>query len=227
MAWYPLYRIPEAPLDARFLTYHSVALLWEMVREAQGAVEVPPPALQHIGAGHGTGAAMPASPGAAAASCGGCVQLSPFAAARHMAAAATPPAAGSISTPTGVCSFPGSPTCSDAATRTTNGSAPPPSGSGASHPRSDAGSVPSAGSGCGSMSGSPAGSELGDAVAESLRCQPIRVPVVGLQWYTMPRSVENWTDTLVAAHLPEGEGEKGLRQGVAGVLSASDHQSGI
>ncbi len=25
MAWYPVYRIPDAPLTAKFLTYHSVA----------------------------------------------------------------------------------------------------------------------------------------------------------------------------------------------------------
>jgi len=29
VAWYPLYRIPEAPLTARFLTFHSIAPLWE------------------------------------------------------------------------------------------------------------------------------------------------------------------------------------------------------
>ncbi len=32
MAWYPVYRIPDAPLAARFLTFHNVALR-----------EVPPP----------------------------------------------------------------------------------------------------------------------------------------------------------------------------------------
>ena len=26
MAWYPVYRIPDAPLSARFLTFHNVAL---------------------------------------------------------------------------------------------------------------------------------------------------------------------------------------------------------
>lgn len=26
MAWYPVYRIPDAPLTARFLTFHSLAL---------------------------------------------------------------------------------------------------------------------------------------------------------------------------------------------------------
>jgi hypothetical protein len=29
IAWYPLYRIPDAPLTARFLTFHSLAPLWE------------------------------------------------------------------------------------------------------------------------------------------------------------------------------------------------------
>ena len=32
VAWYPVYRIPDAPLSARFLTFHNVALK-----------EVPPP----------------------------------------------------------------------------------------------------------------------------------------------------------------------------------------
>jgi Protein of unknown function (DUF789) len=26
VAWYPVYRIPDAPLTARFLTFHSLAL---------------------------------------------------------------------------------------------------------------------------------------------------------------------------------------------------------
>lgn len=34
VAWYPLYRIPEAPLSARFLTFHSLAPLWEEVCSA-------------------------------------------------------------------------------------------------------------------------------------------------------------------------------------------------
>jgi hypothetical protein len=33
VAWYPLYRIPEAPLTARFLTFHSIAPLWEAVMQ--------------------------------------------------------------------------------------------------------------------------------------------------------------------------------------------------
>jgi hypothetical protein len=34
VAWYPLYRIPEAPLTARFLTFHSFAPLWEAVAQS-------------------------------------------------------------------------------------------------------------------------------------------------------------------------------------------------
>ena len=34
VAWYPLYRIPEAPLTARFLTFHSMAPLWEAAMQS-------------------------------------------------------------------------------------------------------------------------------------------------------------------------------------------------
>jgi len=34
VAWYPLYRIPEAPLTARFLTFHSIAPLWEAAMQS-------------------------------------------------------------------------------------------------------------------------------------------------------------------------------------------------
>jgi hypothetical protein len=37
VAWYPLYRIPEAPLDARFLTFHSMAPLWEAAAASKQA----------------------------------------------------------------------------------------------------------------------------------------------------------------------------------------------
>lgn len=37
VAWYPLYRIPEALLDARFLTFHSMAPLWEAAAVAKQA----------------------------------------------------------------------------------------------------------------------------------------------------------------------------------------------
>lgn len=39
IAWYPLYRIPDAPLTARFLTFHSFAPLWEASVAAASAVE--------------------------------------------------------------------------------------------------------------------------------------------------------------------------------------------
>ncbi len=34
VAWYPLYRVPEAPLTARFLTFHSLAPLWEAAKQS-------------------------------------------------------------------------------------------------------------------------------------------------------------------------------------------------
>lgn len=34
VAWYPLYRVPEAPLTARFLTFHSLAPLWEAAQQS-------------------------------------------------------------------------------------------------------------------------------------------------------------------------------------------------
>jgi hypothetical protein len=34
VAWYPLYRVPEAPLTARFLTFHSLAPLWEAAMQS-------------------------------------------------------------------------------------------------------------------------------------------------------------------------------------------------
>lgn len=34
VAWYPLYCVPEAPLTARFLTFHTLASLWETATEA-------------------------------------------------------------------------------------------------------------------------------------------------------------------------------------------------
>lgn len=34
IAWYPLYRIPEAPLSTRFLTFHSLAPFWKEVQKA-------------------------------------------------------------------------------------------------------------------------------------------------------------------------------------------------
>jgi len=34
VAWYPLYRVPEAPLNARFLTFHSLAPLWEAAQQS-------------------------------------------------------------------------------------------------------------------------------------------------------------------------------------------------
>lgn len=192
--WLPLYRIPEAPLDARFLTYHSLSSLWATAREARAAGRCPAPAK------------MPPSPFAALGGGGPAGQ----------GAAST--------TPTAVCAFPGSPTASDAGTRTSSGRAPCSLASEGSRgrARSDSCGSGSGGSAHGSAGGgsaipSPAASELGDplespgggpapATPRGVGALPesLPLPVVGLQWYTMPRSVENWVDTLVAAQLPEG-----------------------
>ena len=39
VAWYPLYRIPDAPLTARFLTFHSMAPLWEAATAAEREIK--------------------------------------------------------------------------------------------------------------------------------------------------------------------------------------------
>ena len=46
MAWYPVYRIPDAPLTAKFLTYHSVAPV-PCLATHYGAVGLAPPRNGH------------------------------------------------------------------------------------------------------------------------------------------------------------------------------------
>lgn len=136
----------------------------------------------------------------------------------------SPPEAGlppaQTATPTAVCSFPGSPTCSDAGTRTTLASSRPHSVDGASLGRSrlacsSSGAASSAGGG--SERGCEAGSHAASSGPASASCtpaspaasevadgaEPLPVPVAGLVWYATGRD-ENWQETLVAAHLPPG-----------------------
>lgn len=43
MAWYPVYRIPDAPLTARFLTFHIIAPQQLPLLEAVAGAETAPP----------------------------------------------------------------------------------------------------------------------------------------------------------------------------------------
>lgn len=132
--------------------------------------------------------------------------------------AGLPPA--QTATPTAVCSFPGSPTCSDAGTRTTLASSRPHSVDGASLGRSRlafSSSGPASSAGGGSERGCEASSHAASSGPASASCtpaspaaseaadaaEPLPVPVAGLVWYATGRD-ENWQDTLVAAHLPPG-----------------------
>ncbi|KAL4448173.1 hypothetical protein ABPG75_005392 [Micractinium tetrahymenae] len=271
VAWYPLYCVPEAPLSARFLTFHTLASLWEAASEAAAkcrqrqeaalaaaAAEAQRQWLQaaarHAAAeaaardGEAHAAAGATTPRSAAGGSPG-LQASPGGASPGRALPSRPsyksmleaglPASDQpampvtvtyTATPTAVCSFPGSPTCSDAGTRTTldTGSSRAHSvdGSGgagggpASVPgrsrlalSSGAESLPPASSvGGGSSSGHPtslSASEVSSAppsppasVAGDA-AEPLPVPVAGLAWYATGRD-ENWTETLVAAQLPPG-----------------------
>ena len=49
------------------------------------------------------------------------------------------------------------------------------------------------------------GQRSGGLEAQVAEAEAVSVPVVGLQWYSFAKSVEVWTETLVAAQLPEGE----------------------
>ena len=239
MAWYPLYCVPEAPLTARFLTFHTLASLWEAASEAAEAhrrqqAELAAAAAAEVQrqrasakqrAEAGEEALTRHQPAAAAAAVGSGQRGLPsrpsyksMLEARLAAPeAGLPPA--QTATPTAVCSFPGSPTCSDAGTRTTLASSRPHSVDGASLGRSrlacrsgppssassdsergcEAGSH-AASSGPASASYTPA-SPAASEVADNAR--PLPVPVAGLVWYATGRD-ENWQETLVATPLPSG-----------------------
>lgn len=270
VAWYPLYCVPEAPLTARFLTFHTLAGLWEAASEAAAkcrqrqeaalaaaSAEVQRQWLQAAaevaagGGGEAQATAFATPPRLAAARSPG-MQTSPGGASpgrgppsrpsyksmleAGLPAAEQPPMRVTVTytaTPTAVCSFPGSPTCSDAGTRTTldtgssrahsvdGGGGSGAAGSSTSAPArsrlllsSGAGSVaPTSSVGdCSSSTGHPA--SLAASAASSAppsppasvagdSSEPMPVPVAGLAWYAAGRD-ENWTETLVPAQLPAG-----------------------
>jgi hypothetical protein len=241
VAWYPLYRIPEAPLAARFLTFHSLAPLWEAAAAAQRQLE----AAQRAAAQERQAAAAAAATAAAAS------EAAPAAAAFTAAAAAPPPsrpsyksmlAAGraasappalprgaGAATPTGVCSFPASPSPSEGGTRSNSQGAA--SSSSAPPTASDSSSL--AASHGSSLAPSPEGSDDGDdraapppglGPAPDASAPPLALPAVGLCWHAAAgaqgraaAAAENWTDTLVAMESAgTGAGTcRGLRPGAA------------
>ena len=218
MAWYPLYRIPEAPLNVRFLTFHTLAPLWE----AATAAPTEQQARQRAAAAAATEACAreaveAAKPVLAALSSRPSYKSMLTAGMARPAAAPGPPGQrqGGIAsaTPTGVCSFPGSPTCSDCGTRTTSGGSGRgrAGGPGAPEAGSDTASAdlaPSLGSGS-SVPPSPAtseadGEELEAGGGSAAPALPLPLPVAGLTWYNGMSRGEEWATTLVAAQLPPG-----------------------
>ena len=203
VAWYPLYSIPEAPLAARFLTFHSLAPAWEAASQAaaqQAALEGQrlPRAQQPsyrctLAAGLGPGGR-----------------------------AAQPQCAAPARTPTRISSFPASPACSEAATAPAYSRAASLASSAASG-RSGAGSSAAAAAAPGtrpasgdatpaapSLSGSSGSGRGGGSVpspppSEPSDAEPVALPVTGLSWYCVGRAEPHWEETLVAVGLPPGE----------------------
>lgn len=243
VAWYPLYRIPEAPLTARFLTFHSLAPLWEAATEEERMLQNN----QQQGAAAEAAAAGAPPSGNGAASyklmlAGGGANGGAEAGSTGMIGAmhARRLSSGHPATPTGVTSYPGSPLASDV-TRTGTTSAASWTHSGRSQSvvsapatASDTASVTASfGS---SAPHSPTGSEAGDKRPATLGGPPsedrdratflgpgsvVEVPAVGLCWHTVAvssngrSSGDNWTETLVAVDLPAQMGARGLRKGDA------------
>lgn len=243
MAWYPLYCVPEAPLTARFLTFHTLASLWEGATKAekqrdhqqqqqqQQADLMVAAANAADGGSERQHEAAPLNEALTSPAAAGTMVPAMQQAARpsykSMLAAGLPQpqAHHPTATPTAVCSFPGSPTFSDAGARAStlggdSTSSRPHSVDGAasslgrsrlacsSGPSSSAaGSAPSESLPASaapsvaatSAAPSPAVSEAGDGAA----AEPLALPVAGLAWYATGRD-ENWTETLVAAQLPAG-----------------------
>jgi hypothetical protein len=248
VAWYPLYCVPEAPLTARFLTFHTLASLWDVTTQAekqrhthhqqqqqeqqqeQADLTVAAtnaadsePERQHesalldeaLASSAAVGSMVPATQQAARPS------YKSMLAAGLPQPQAHPPTA----TPTAVCSFPGSPTFSDAGARASTSGG----GSTSSRPLSVDGAASSLGRSRLACSSGPSSSAAGSAPSESMpasaapsvaassaapsaavseagdgaAAEPLALPVAGLAWYATGRD-ENWTETLVAAQLPAG-----------------------
>ncbi|PSC70934.1 MATE efflux family isoform A [Micractinium conductrix] len=154
VAWYPLYCVPEAPLTARFVTFHTLASLWEAASKAAAEAQQEQQAQLEAAAAEAARqrrAAEAAAAAAAAQPAGAQPEVAAMQSAEEQEECATvqhtpaglrsrpsyksmleaglpaeaAPLVGTpacTATPTAVCSFPGSPTCSDAGTRTTLGS---------------------------------------------------------------------------------------------------------
>lgn len=235
VAWYPLYRIPDAPLTARFLTFHSLAPLWEAataaereVREAAEAAAATEISSAGAGAGAGSGNGSAASYKLMLETRGPGGNDGPGSATGGLGSTG-----GGPGTPTGVApAYPGSPFSSEATrtgpcsaitavTATTSGA----SGGSRSHsvisaPATGSDSV-SVGPSYGSLSPSPAASDAGDdrpgamaGISTGSGQGTLAAPAVGLCWHTAGSAAgENWTDTLVTVDVPEDPFGRGLRRG--------------
>ena len=237
VAWYPLYRIPDAPLTARFLTFHSLAPLWEAAtaaeREAREAAEAAAAAERsssvgvatvETGGGHGSATSyklMLETRGTGDSNGG--------------PGSATGGGNGS-ETPTGLApAYPGSPFGSETATRTgpssavTAVTATTTSGASAVSGSHSVISAPATGSDSasvgpsyGSLNPSPAASDAGDdrlaaamaGINAGIGQGTLAAPAVGLCWHTAGSAAgENWTDTLVTVDIPADPLGRGLRRG--------------
>lgn len=203
VAWYPLYRIPDAPLTARFLTFHSLAPLWESASQAAAQQEKEKAEeQQHDGkdAHHPKMSykSVLETKRAAEAAAAGQNRSPARGAPQHQQQQQR-----GVFTPTAMWGFPGSPLGSESGART---SATGASGSTGLHEdNSDSASVTASfGS---SAPPSPAESEAGDAPDHGLLLaegEVLELPVLGLLWHATNQKAENWTDTLVEVPLPPG-----------------------
>lgn len=225
VAWYPLYRIPDAPLTARFLTFHSLAPLWEAAWMAERQINAPVAAA--VGGGNSSAAASVKSYKG---------MLESGTQTGRTANVGNTQQRDGMLTPTAVVSFPGSPFASEGAHTSGGGVFTSSDGSGAtittasvSASRSHSvSSGPATGSDSASVTASfgsslppsPAGSDAGDdarpaaltagggtpgpsSVPLSSGGHAVAVPTVGLCWHTAGSAAsENWTHTLVTVDVP-------------------------
>lgn len=199
VAWYPLYRIPEAPLTARFLTFHSIAPLWEAAM--QSIADRKSISALHID----SLAALKISDPAGKAGSNGAASIS--------------------GTTKGVMSFPGS----SASGSTPNGSSHGSQKAGGATSNSDTASVTAShGSSGPSSPNQHSGDEeeeekvascAATTISSSASLSKIELPPVGLCWHTTSGNSssrhrklpsENWTDTMVKLNASE---QAGLSQG--------------
>lgn len=245
VAWYPLYRIPDAPLTARFLTFHSMAPLWEAATAAERELKETAAAAAAVavngasaasyklmlkGSVGGGGDGNETPTGLANAYPG-----SPFASEGTQSAASGPNSTATIANTQG---------CGTSSNHTRSRSHSVASGSDPAMIGSDAASLTRS---FGSLTHSPATSDAGDEVGRSSgsgcstrlpsknrnagwrgglkgHTSTLSCPAVGLCWHTAGSAAgENWTDTLVAVDVPEEASARGLRLGdvLPGAANAS------